>query len=645
MTIDYNKIPHRFGNNGLILFAETSPGRWQIADSIQQSLQSTLVQQFATDKSKITYAYLNRLITPYLNAADTIDLDLQRDRTRAVFDLGKMGRMAWKLDYSHENRTGNRPYGASFGFGNAIELPEPIDYATDGATLSGELNGKSGGLTFGYRYSRFENDNDTMIFDNPFRFTDSTDPSAYQAPGSASVGGAAHGEADLAPDNESGFLFANGRLRAGSWSFAGALSYGRMEQNDALVPYTLNGAIRGIGFDGAVFDATSAANLPVSKADTQVDVLNFYGTANAKFGKAFTLGFKVRYYDYDNGSPRVEFPGYVRYHGVWEEIGRVTVPYSYTVEDLGADFGWNFGASSRLGVAFNRQSWDRDYREIEESDEDVLKLTYDGRFGDLQLRAAYEWGDRSIGDYRTEAQELSFIHPEGINNLPALRKYDEAAREYDGWYVQGWWYATERIDVAFGVNQRDDDYDESRFGLVGDEVLQYNAEVNFAVSEGGNLYVFYQRSEREVFQRSRQSGATPSTNPADDWDVTFDENNDTAGLGFQAGLGERWNLDVSGTWNKSDGLADFFSPPGGAPNLAVGFDDYEDIEILSARVAIDYEITANITAGLDYRYEDYTLDSFIVRGLEYYMPAALLLNANYGDYTANVIGLRFKLSF
>ena len=211
--------------------------------------------------------------------------------------------------------------------------------------------------------------------------------------------------------------------------------------------------------------------------------------------------------------------------------------------------------------------------------------------------------------------------------------------------MQAWWYASDKVDLAFGVNQRNDDYDESRFGLVSDEVLQYNAEVNFAVAEGSNFYLFYQRSERQVYQRSRQSGGTLSTNPADDWDVTFDENNDTAGLGFKAAMGDRWDFDVAATWNKSDGLADFYSPPGGTPNLAVGFDDYEDIEIFSARVALDYEITENISAGLDYRYEDYTLDSFLVRGLENYMPAALLLNANYGDYTANVFGLRFKLKF
>jgi len=645
MMIDYNKIPHRFGNNGLILFAETSPGRWQIADSIQQSLQNTLTQQFATDRTRINYAYLKGLITPYLNAADTIDLGLQRDRTRAVVDIGKMGHLAWKLDYSHENRTGNRPYGASFGFGNVVELPEPIDYSTDGATLSGELNGKKGGLTFGYRYSAFKNDVDALIFDNPFRFTDSTDASAYTAPGTGSVGGAAIGQADLAPDNQSGSLFVNGRLRAGSWSLNGALSFNQMEQNDRLLPYTLNSAIRGIDFNGATFAATDPGTLPTSKADGQVDVLSFYGSANGKLGDAFTLGFKVRHYDYDNNSSQIEFPGYVRFQGVWEAIGRVTVPFSYTVDDLGAELGWNFGKASRLGLSFNRQSWDRTFREIKSSDEDVLKLTYDTRFGDFQLRAAYEMGDRSIGEYSTEAQEHTFIHPEGINNLPALRKYDEAARQYDGFSVQGWWNASERLDLSFGLNQRNDDYDESRFGLVSDEVMQYNAELNFSVVEGSNLYVFYQRSERDVFQRSRQSGASASVNPLDDWDVTFTENNDTAGVGFKSAFGKRWDFDVAATWNKSDGLADFFSPPGGTPNLAVGFDDYEDIEIFSAKLALDYKITDNIAAGLDYRYEDYTLDSFIVRGLEYYMPASLLLNANYGDYTASVVGVRFKIKF
>ncbi len=38
-----------------------------------------------------------------------------------------------------------------------------------------------------------------------------------------------------------------------------------------------------------------------------------------------------------------------------------------------------------------------------------------------------------------------------------------------------------------------------------------------------------------------------------------------------------------------------------------------------------------------------SLSSFLTRGLTHYLPAAILLNPNFGDYTANVVGLRFKM--
>ncbi|MCB1008537.1 MAG: MtrB/PioB family outer membrane beta-barrel protein [Acidobacteria bacterium] len=642
LMVDYNKIPHRFGNDGKILFAETSPGRWELSDAIQGNLQATLVARKAAGLP-INYQYLAGLLDPYLSASALIDLDLQRDRTHVAFELGKMGRLAWNLDYKYENRTGERPYGSSFGFGNVVELPEPIDYNTTDATLSGELKGKNGGLTFGYHYSKFENENASMIWDNPFRLTDSTHPSAYSAPSSTTVDGSSLGEAALSPDNDAGWLFVNGRFRAGNWNLNGGITYGTMEQNDALLPYALNTAIDGENFNGSHLDPTLISSLPTANADNKVDVLNITANAKTTFGEAFDLSFKYRYYDYDNGSKRIEFPGYVRYHAVWEEIGRITVPSSYTVADYGAEFGWSFGKTSRLGFSYTLESWDRTYREIDSSDEDIFKISYDGRFGIMDLRAAYEFGDRSISDYHTEAQEESFIHPEGINNQPDLRKYDEAAREYDSFYAQATFMLGERSDLTLGFNTRNDDYKDSKFGLTEDEITQYNAEYSISLNDAGNLYIFWNHTERTNSLYGRQSGGSLSTNPLDDWGADFEELNDTIGLGWARDFGS-WNVDLHGTYNKSDGKADIYSPPGGTPNIGVGFDDYEDIEIFSARVKVDYQILENLSVGLDYLYEDYTYDTFLTRGLTYYMPAALLLNPNFSDYTANVIGLRFKMS-
>ena len=73
--------------------------------------------------------------------------------------------------------------------------------------------------------------------------------------------------------------------------------------------------------------------------------------------------------------------------------------------------------------------------------------------------------------------------------------------------------------------------------------------------------------------------------------------------------------------------------------------NYEDIELLGILGRVGYKITANATAGFFYRYEDYTIDSFILQGLQNYLPGALLLNANVGDYTGNIFGVDLSLTF
>ncbi len=341
----------------------------------------------------------------------------------------------------------------------------------------------------------------------------------------------------------------------------------------------------------------------------------------------------------------------MRFHAVWEEIPRITVPYAYTVQDLGAELGWDFVRNSRLALSYTLQTWDREFREVESSDEDILKLSFDSRpFAWLNLRASYEMGDRSIDGYDPEAQEASFVDPAGVSNLPALRKYEQAARKYDQLNVQAQ-LAGQAWNLTFGVTGRDEDYDESAFGLISDEVLQYNFEVGYTPGDNLNFYVFGHRADRDVFQRARQSGATPSNNPLDDWTADFDEKTDTWGLGFTSRFAEKWTTDISGRWSKSDGFADFTAFPGGLPlsgrpvQQALDFDNYEDIELLSLLGRLDYRITDQASAGVFYRYEDYTIDSFILQGLTNYLPGALLLNPEQGDYQANIFGLELKLAF
>lgn len=644
-TLDYNKIPHRFGNDGTFLWEETAPGRLEIPDTTQAGLQAALEARRAAG-GPINFAFLNDLLRPFLAATDPIDVALRRDRTHARVELGRLGTLGWTIDFSHENRSGSRPWGGSFGFGNVTEIPEPIDYDTTHADVAGEWNGESGGVRFGVRYSRFENNVSTLVWDNPFRITDATDPNAYTAPASGSIGGARRAFADLAPDNDSASAYCSARARFGSWWSNGTLTWTRMEQDDPLLPYTLNSAIVGIDpFTHSTFDPTNVANLPADSADAKVEVLNLDGALGTRLGDAWSLTFRLRYYDYDNESPRIEFPGYVRFHAVWEEIPRITVPYAYTRSSASAELDWELTKSEKLGFSYERKRWDRDFRETNQTDEDILKLTFDSRrFDGWTLHGRLEHGDRSFDRYLTEAQLLSFVETEAVNNLPGLRKYPQAAREYDNAWAQAQWSASDALQLVFGVTWLDQDYDESEFGLIGDESLQYDAELGFTPGENLTFYVFGSRSDRSTQQASRQSGATPSTNPNDNWSIDFDEANDTWGLGLTAALGDASKLDLQGRWSNSDGEADFFRPPG-ATVAPVDIDNYEDVELLSLVARYDHELGEHVSCYVYYRYDDYTIDRFINEGILPYLPGALLLAANDGDYQLDLFAVGMKLAF
>ncbi len=111
-------------------------------------------KQFAANRARINFPFLNNLLAPYLATANPVDLALERDRLHTAFGFGSLRGFSWGLDYKHEDRDGNRPYGASFGFSNATELPEVIDYSIDDTELAGAWNTDRAGSASAIAYPR-----------------------------------------------------------------------------------------------------------------------------------------------------------------------------------------------------------------------------------------------------------------------------------------------------------------------------------------------------------------------------------------------------------------------------------------------------------------------------------------------------------
>lgn len=159
------------------------------------------------------------------------------------------------------------------------------------------------------------------------------------------------------------------------------------------------------------------------------------------------------------------------------------------------------------------------------------------------------------------------------------------------------------------------------------------------------FYLFGHFSGRDVFQQARQSGGSLSTNSQDDWSVAFNEDTTTWGLGTEWTNDTGWSIDLSGHYSKSDGEANFDTPAGGSPSAAVDFNNYEDIELLSAWLKISRALSERTSVGVFYLYEDYTINSFIQQGVTPYLPQSILLAANDGDYQANLFGVNLRFKF
>jgi len=639
LDLTYDMIPHRFGNDGHLLYTRTAAGRWEIADPVQQALQGFTTANQAT----LNFGVLNSALAPYLATANSYDIGLERRRSGLTLRLGDLGAGQWVLDVRHENRNGLRPFGTAFGFNNVTETAEPIDYDTTDATLSGIWKWSRGLMTAGYKSSRFDNNVSTLTWDNPFRITDSTDSRAYIAPSSSSVNGPSHGIFDLAADNKADTLFAHGRfdVNASSWLNVAA-SWTKYRQNDNLLPYTVNTAIDTAS--GAPFAAADIANLPYRSANRKSKLTNVKLDYGARFGEGWQAGLSFTRLDYSDDSPRYEFPGYVRFDGVWEDVARITVPYGWTKSTLSGNLEKDLGHLGTLGLEARHETWDRDFRETTKTTEDIVGVNWNARVASSLVRAKYEHGSRDFsGSYRSEAAEDTFVETEALGILPDLRRFDQAERTSDRWKLSVTRPFAEVWTIGVHVAGDKFDYSKSEFGLTKDDGVRYGFDLNWEAGAGSSFFLFGERSDRDVSEAGRQSGATLSISPLDNWSADFKEINDTWGLGWSHDR-KRCHTRLTGSWEKSDGTADLFSPPGGTPDTATGFGNYEDYERWSFEGTFDYDVTANLAFGARVLYEDYTIDSFIRQALDNYLPGALLLNANDGNYNGWSAGVRMKVT-
>src|SRR4029450_2161313 len=177
------------------------------------------------------------------------DLELTRKRSRARYDLTLPAHWKAFATYANERREGSRPFGAVFGGGAGggnIEIPESIDHNTQDVLAGLQFANPITNLNLQVTASFFQNDIDTLTFENPLFITTNT----IQGVPSTTF---TRGQFDLYPDNN--YLNLKGEYARKfpkflKSRFTGVVSFARSEQNDNLIPWALEpltgGTINGV---------------------------------------------------------------------------------------------------------------------------------------------------------------------------------------------------------------------------------------------------------------------------------------------------------------------------------------------------------------------------------------------------------------
>ena len=452
------------------------------------------------------------------------------------------------IDFQTTSREGTMPWNASFAFNNANQLIAPIDHRNNELKLWTEWVNPKGMFRINYWGSFFENNIQTLTWDNPIRATDFTnglappngpyDPSAY-----SNGNGAAFGQSALWPSNSLNSVGATGMYKAlPKTTINGNAQLTLMRQNESLLPWTLNTSIN----NPTVLNAfPNLESLPRASAQASVNGVNALLNLNSRPTRYLTIQARYRYNDHNNNTPPFNSQEYVRFDGVVEEFPKeadllLRPPYlegfseyfQVTRKNFDANATFRVHDMGSLRVGYANELFDREGRGFSETSENTLRLAYDATLVNMvSIRTSLDTARRRGTGYILSGVD----YEEGpAGTQPGLRYFDEADRNRTkgalifsvnpvpmaGVFVQ---FSTTRdtfLPDEFIPPGRE------HFGLQNQDLNAVVGGVDVSPNDTVHLGVSYGHDTFDTLQKSRNASPPPDptwTDPTRDWDLDNNE--------------------------------------------------------------------------------------------------------------------------
>lgn len=583
-----------------------------VYDELPSYQSNTAVTPYPTDgQSSLT------LPAGYTGIADinTYAQPLQLKTKRQRFDIGAafLTSQKWKFDIkaSHETKEGVQQMGSTLVDNTGAQLvgntygallPEPVDYKTSRMDAGLHYNSKKTQVDFIYHVSLFENNNDSLSWQNPFT-------SVGNAPQFAQFG-----EQGLAPSNQLHQLSLSGGYNFSDLTrLTGVLSVGRSTQDEDLLPYDT----QGIG--GALPRSSAEAEVSLNKAGLKLI---------SRTSRKLRLSAEYLYDGRDNNT-EVDTWSYTVADSNLAGGTVQNAPLSWKKHKLDLNANYRFSSRSSLRGGYRYDRITRDYGgtaepQREQNYDNTLYAKWKYRPNATVNLAVY--GEGSVRD-GTEYNPAAGFNPE-------LRAYYIADRQRGklGGLINT--YPTDRFTLGFKAEYTDDDYNNTDLGVTDASFANMTLDASYLVAENFTTYAYY--SYGQNMSKQNGQGLPGGGGDTEYWDADYDDRINTAGIGGKVTeLNRKWDIGADLVFTQATGKIDLARESGAAVT------QYPDLKTIFASLKFwtTYQQTKKLAYKFSYWIEDYDADNWALDSLEPdSVSNMLLMGEDVGNYRVHVVG-------
>jgi MtrB/PioB family decaheme-associated outer membrane protein len=552
--------------NATTLFTDAGNGLMSVADNVQQGIQGgTLTNAAAVGfaqpfdvRDKRSVADFNMIYT----ATRDLDVKVQvRNNARNGHNL-----MAFNIGNSPGNMT-------------VLDMGVPVDDRNTDLRTKLEWANRKGLLSVGYDASWYNQNVPTLVWDNPLRYTDSA------------TAGAAQGRTALWPTNNTSTFNVSGSYKLpGRSKASAALSFGTWNQNEALLPNTINSAL-------------PVQPLERPTADAKADITSLLFGFTSRPADAVWLNATVRYYDYVTKTPVFDNIAVVGDYGIG--VHEETEPADFKRLTFDADASFTPFKYLGFNAGYSRENGDRTFRIYEKTAEDVARVSVDSLGSQyVTARLKYEYSKRTGSNFDDA------LLPE-IGEQPALRHFDIAPRDRHRITALVTVTPLPQLAINGSVGTGRDKYPDSYFGLKKNDTDAYSAGfdiipnnvVDFGLSYGVDKYSAFQWS------RTASPNTTPPqfTDPTRDWGI--DSSDKVKTLTANLDLIKAFpKTDIRFWFDLSDGTGAYVYqvPANSTIPAPVQYTTQPKNKIEAGHADLQYFFRPNVALGAGYEYRKYS---------------------------------------